>query len=759
MENDMATIQCSNASCLTPNAYQNRFCSQCGTPIVRRYLRGMGNWLKVYQLGELIDERYLLKPDRVLLDTQPGVVPLTPDEVPSHILPYLKLFSYRLHIPQVYGYLPSLEEQIDLDIWLLEYSSLPLTPTGDLQYEDFLPQLTQLWQEANPLRQLNWLWQIANLWQPLQSQGAASSLLDPSLVRVNGPIVQLLELAIDPDSVPTLTALGQLWRQWVEGASPSLRDFLQHLCQNLEEGEISHIDRLIALLEQAIEYCARSQKRSYQVFTNTDVGLRRELNEDSCYPPPKQALEISNGDNVLSLVCDGIGGQEGGEVASKMAIETLLESIGRLTSTDLSAKHSFAVVQALEKAILSANDYISDRNDRENRQNRQRMGTTVVMGFSHAHQMFCAHVGDSRIYWITPTNCYQISVDDDLASREVKLGYLLYREAVQYPNSGSLVQALGMSSSSSLHPNIEPIVLDEDCVFLLCSDGLSDYDRVEQYWESDILPLLAGEKPISEVGERLIQIANEQNGHDNVTIALIYCQVQATQESLPLPLSFSEIDSDVPSLPQTDLTEEVEEISTSVPTQPFAAKPLPQPQSRKVPWLAILPIALIALAGIGYGLKKAQIFSSDDVAIGDSALELPLDTDPISPPSPPPRAVSPVVPRGESFLYEGEFIENLTALTLTSLPKEELDESNQVKVVPPGKILKVLQKEPDNTWVQLQICQTAEVQKPTADIPENESVSPENTGWLRVNGVDPLNFRELPVPSETIGECVVSPSQ
>jgi protein phosphatase len=195
------------------------------------------------------------------------------------------------------------------------------------------------------------------------------------------------------------------------------------------------------------------------------------------------------------------------------------------------------------------------------------------MAFAHAQEMYAAHVGDSRIYWITPRSCHQVTVDDDLASREVKLGYLLYRDAVQYPNAGALVQALGMSSATNLHPTVQRLILDQDCVFLLCSDGLSDYDRVEQYWESEIVPLLQGEKTVAAVGESLLQLANQKNGHDNSTIALIYCRVIPNAESAP-PLVYAEVkERIIPDLNSQDfdLDEETyheEEVVTAIPTPP-----------------------------------------------------------------------------------------------------------------------------------------------------------------------------------------------
>jgi protein phosphatase len=117
-----------------------------------------------------------------------------------------------------------------------------------------------------------------------------------------------------------------------------------------------------------------------------------------------------------------------------------------------------------------------------------------------------------------------VTVDDDWASKEVRMGYSLYRDVVQYPKASSLIQAIGISESSLLTPTVQLSILDENCVILLCSDGLSDFNRVEQYGLSLIAPILAGTVDVATVGHQLIALANELNGHDNVTLSLIHCQ-------------------------------------------------------------------------------------------------------------------------------------------------------------------------------------------------------------------------------------------
>jgi protein phosphatase len=569
----------------------------------------MGDWVRTYyHVGELIDNRYLVKQPQIVLDTKPAQAPQAPDEPPSWISLYLKLLPFHLHIPQVYGYIPSPDERLNMDIWLLEYGTIPLDETGELIYPELLPTLAEVWSQASDLRQIHWLWQMAKLWYPLQRKAVVSSLLNPSLTRVNDQLLQLLELSKDEATAPNLKDLGALWAGLMPTAAANIQDFLASLTQELESGDLDRPESLIAILDYALQHYGGGQERSYEIFTCTDTGLLREHNEDACYPPTNQAITLAHGQNPLAIVCDGIGGQEGGEIAAQLAIETLSREINPSPTTNIEIyPDSYSLI--LEQAIRVTNDLISQRNDQESRQDRQRMGTTLVMAFAQAQEMYAAHVGDSRIYWITAHSCHQVTVDDDLASREVKLGYLLYRDAIQYPNAGALVQALGMSSATNLHPTVQRLIIDQDCVFLLCSDGLSDYDRVEQYWDSEIVPLLRGEKNVTAVGESLLQLANQKNGHDNSTIALVYCRVVPAAEPVR-PLVYAEAkeriiaDLNDQDFDHSEDTYPGEEVVTAIPTPPPASSSVSSRTSPPAP-TSVSPLVVVAIAVGVLGLLAA----------------------------------------------------------------------------------------------------------------------------------------------------------
>jgi protein phosphatase len=608
----------------------------------------MGDWVRTYyHVGELIDNRYLVKQPQIVLDTKPAQAPQAPEEPPSWISLYLQLLPFHLHIPQIYGYIPSPDERLNMDIWLLEYGTIPLDEAGELIYPELLPTLGEVWSQASDLRQIHWLWQMAKLWHPLQKKAMVSSLLNPSLTRVNNQLLQLLELSKDEAAAPKLKDLGVLWAGLIPTAAANIQDFLTSLTQELESGDLDRPESLITVLDYALQHYGAGQERSYEIFTCTDTGPVREHNEDACYPATNQAITLAHGQNPLAIVCDGIGGQEGGEIAAQLAIKTLPREINRSPTTDMEVyPDSYSLV--LEQAIRVTNDLISQRNDQESRQDRQRMGTTLVMAFGHAEEMYAAHVGDSRIYWITAHSCHQVTVDDDLASREVKLGYLLYRDAIQYPNAGALVQALGMSSANNLHPTVQRLIVDQDCVFLLCSDGLSDYDRVEQYWDSEVVPLLQGEKTVTAVGESLLQLANQKNGHDNSTIALVYCRVVPAAEPVT-PLVYAEAkERIIPDLNDQDFDPSQEtlsekEVVTSIPTPPPASSSVSSPTSSPAPTTVSPPRVAIAVGVLGLLAAISWQFLSHNPASNPSISPAPVtDTTtgttpsaPVTDPSPP----------------------------------------------------------------------------------------------------------------------------
>lgn len=770
MQNDAATIHCPIELCQAPNSQTDKFCQRCGTPLLKQYLWAVGEGIEAYKPGDLWGDRYLLKSHRIFLDTKPGLSPEKPEsEISDQIKHYLRLVPYRLQVPQVYA----LGDGTAREILLLDQA--PIYSDAVPLEGQLMPELTDVWKDATSLRQLNWLWQMAQLWQPLKSEGVASSLLQPKLLRVEGSLVRLLELQLDQESAPELTSLGQLWLNLLSGAKPAITGFFEQVCHSLIQGEVRSSGQLIALLDQGLAEVGLKQARTLRIATRTDKGPSRQRNEDACYPPSETTITKSpEAESALVIVCDGIGGHEGGNVASNLAIKTIQQQLQHLPLKDTHLDPT-TLSSDLERVTCDANDQISQRNDKEHRYGRQRMGTTLVMALARAHEIYIGHVGDSRAYWITRTGCHQVTLDDDVASREVRLGYTLYRDALQQASSGSLVQALGMSPSASLHPTVQRFILDEDCVFLLCSDGLSDYDRVEQYWETEILPILDGKIDVATAGSRLVELANTQNGHDNVTVGLIHCQVSSSEpESTLLPSQNLQITvpPDSAYLAETDATVEdtnrrdfntVLQLDGSInfpaPTSPstLQTKVLP---SQRAPRRFFLPIFLgiILLLSLGGGLLayffRQKVSGTVNHLIGISrgpsiTPKPPTSSPPTTPPVP---KAAPVAPLGEGTLIK---LKSPIHLNHTELQHNQRGNASlgypepytRRVLVPANSVLLVVR---NGTLLTLRICSTPGTEDSKA-AKSTQKVKQGDSGSIRAEQL--LHEAEFSVTTFQAGKC------
>jgi len=490
------------------------------TVIPRQFLWAVGLNTEAYPPGSLIQERYRVVEDQVVMDTKMYSMPEMPEELTELAIKYLKLTRYSLHLPQPYALIkPPNHDSI------LILQNPPLDDRGIL-----LPPLALSWETAPPLRQVNWLWQICRLWKPFQENHVSRVLLDLPKIRTRDCWVQILELSID-DTDPELPLLGDALAPLLATADPAIAEDLKNWIQGLQDGSFT-IDGAVEFLDRLASDLAQTNPMWVRVAANTDVGTRRDHNEDSCYPLLDQA-QIENLRNRVLIICDGLGGHEGGEIASSMTIKTitrLLTTLLHQVEADSRPFSAQSFIAQLDKIVRVANDQIVTLNDQQQRMAQQRMGTTLVMAVvphpqgRHPHEVYIVHVGDSRAYWISANSYHQITADDDVATRETVLGYSFYPYSTQRVDAGALIQALGTRPSNVLLPRIQRFIIDQECLFLLCSDGLSDYDRVDYIFESHLRPILTKNIPLDVACNMLIEQANLLNGHDNTTVGLMRCR-------------------------------------------------------------------------------------------------------------------------------------------------------------------------------------------------------------------------------------------
>jgi protein phosphatase len=441
----------------------------------------------------VLPERYRLvrRAPMVLWDGAANQPHQTEGELPTTARSYQRLNAFRWAVPEVVT-------------WLLQSGDEPCLLLGSSALSmDGTPwhTLESVWAKADLPRQLGWLLQLARLWDPCMQEGVAASLLDLVNIGVRGWQVRLFYLEHSP-ATPVLSDLGFTWQALV-GAP-----LLDPLFVRLAEGEIGTAAELASLLE---ELASRSiAGRIVETTALTHPG-KRANNEDALTLDPQ---------GRYAVVCDGMGGHEGGEVASALAIESLESILGTLVIRTLPA---LQVRQGLARALFDANQRLYDQNRQQGRRSQRQMGTTIVACCLGGPLLHIAHVGDSRIYLITAEGCQQLTVDDDIANLEVSLARAT--SSTLPTNGGNLTQALGVVSADSLQPTVQTFVLPEDCLILLCSDGLCDYDLIEHNWQEKILPLLYEEMAAG--AEALLQWAVAETGHDNTTFVILKHRVEA----------------------------------------------------------------------------------------------------------------------------------------------------------------------------------------------------------------------------------------
>jgi protein phosphatase len=408
--------------------------------------------------------------------------------------------------------------------------------------------LIEAWSTATPLHQAYWLWQAIDLWAPLAGTGVLSSLIQMENLRVDGWCLRLCELISDRSAgnpKVTLAKLGALWQQSLPGAAPEIADRLETLFGKMQAEKASLRDVSRELNKITLERAAQLPLQ-WRIAGGTDAGATHQHNEDSYYPTPLELAHDPTGGKI-AIICDGIAGHDGGEVASQMAVKLLKIQTQNLFDSLVNSPELVSpeqICNTIGAIVRVVNNTITAQNQSQGRAELRRMGTTMVMavqvnqrirnrdGVGNSHEIYIAHVGDSRAYWITPHRCQLLTIDDDIATREVKQGRDLPWHSANRPDAAALTQALGMKPGELIHPTVQRFMAIEDGILLLCSDGLSDRNLVESSWQDYAERILQTEIPLTEAVQSWLALAHRQNGDDNISLVLMSCQVSATDSQI-----------------------------------------------------------------------------------------------------------------------------------------------------------------------------------------------------------------------------------
>ena len=237
------------------------------------------------------------------------------------------------------------------------------------------------------------------------------------------------------------------------------------------------------------------------VAAKTHCGRVRPINEDSYLVP--------EGDS-LALVADGMGGHRAGEVASSMAAEAIRLSARKAAGRHLSDKTAVSRGRQPNRAIYrAANEDLS----------RSGMGTTLTFLYFMQGHVMLAHVGDSRCYLMRGGEVYQITKDHSLVAELVRKGEITEEEAKDHPYRNIITRALGTDDTVAV--DAQDVDTRPGDVFLLCTDGLSNYLET-----SEIRGILAESSP-QEACERLVDLALDRGGRDNITVVVARLEGEA----------------------------------------------------------------------------------------------------------------------------------------------------------------------------------------------------------------------------------------
>jgi PPM family protein phosphatase len=237
----------------------------------------------------------------------------------------------------------------------------------------------------------------------------------------------------------------------------------------------------------------------------SDPGRTREHNEDYLgYVLPHTPAQLRSHGCVFVLA-DGVGGQQKGEVASQLAVETLLAGFSE-------ARRGESHKALLSRLIQSANLRVYEEGSAS--RTKAGMASTIVASALRADRAVVAHVGDSRCYLLREGRARVITRDHTVAAEQVRLGILSASDAAESPNRHLLVRSVG--NDLVVNVEIDEVQIIKGDVLLQCSDGLHGSVPAE-----DIGPIVARADSLVAAAEQLVSLANHRDGSDNISVQLI----------------------------------------------------------------------------------------------------------------------------------------------------------------------------------------------------------------------------------------------
>ena len=236
---------------------------------------------------------------------------------------------------------------------------------------------------------------------------------------------------------------------------------------------------------------------NYEIGNHSDVGRVREVNEDYF-----GTFRGSFGE--MLTVCDGMGGHKGGDTASRLAVDAIKNHFKKLNA-DYDVKHE------LHNALAAANNKIVEAAHQD--RSLEGMGSTSIIVLFKDDLAYTANLGDSRIYLVRDEKIKQLTTDHSLVQQMIDSDVLTPEEAESHPKKNIITKSLGREGA--VEPDIsEPIELLKNDKFILCTDGLTNYVKDEEIFN------IAANNPVQQAAGKLVDLANEKGGSDNITVQI-----------------------------------------------------------------------------------------------------------------------------------------------------------------------------------------------------------------------------------------------
>ena len=239
-----------------------------------------------------------------------------------------------------------------------------------------------------------------------------------------------------------------------------------------------------------------------KAYAKSDQGKVREINQDYFY--------ISNSlDEVqLYILADGMGGYNGGEIASKLAVQTAKNYIQN-NFKDIE-KDKDSIIQLLGSSMEYANMVVYEKS--KETPELQGMGTTLEICLIYNNKVYIGHVGDSRIYRIRKQFIRKLTQDHSYVQKLVKEGTITKEQAAHHPQKNMLMKALGCNAF--VEPDVMVKGFLKDDILIICSDGLTNLVDQETIYEM-------ASKNMEQATKDLVKLANDRGGYDNITVVII----------------------------------------------------------------------------------------------------------------------------------------------------------------------------------------------------------------------------------------------